>query len=66
MPELRCNVTSCKYNKDNFCCAESVMVNAIRPGCSSKEGTYCNAFEHKSTYNEKEIDSNSKFFSVWD
>jgi hypothetical protein len=23
------------------------MVNAIRPGCTSKEGTYCDAYERR-------------------
>ncbi|KYO67809.1 DUF1540 domain-containing protein [Thermovenabulum gondwanense] len=66
MPEIRCNVASCRYNRDNVCHAESVLVNAIRPGCSSKEGTYCDAFEHRNSYKEKDSQSNSKFMSLWD
>jgi hypothetical protein len=52
MQNLKCNVTTCKYNQSSQCCAENVMVNAIRPGCTSKEGTYCEAYE-KSDLNEK-------------
>jgi hypothetical protein len=45
MRNLKCNVATCKYNQSNQCCAESIIVNAIRPGCASKEGTYCEAYE---------------------
>ena len=31
------------HNQNSRCCAENVMVKAIRPGCASKEGTYCEA-----------------------
>lgn len=47
MPNLKCNVTTCKYNRNLECCAENVMVNAIRPNCTSKEGTYCDAYTRK-------------------
>ncbi|TYP56688.1 DUF1540 domain-containing protein [Thermosediminibacter litoriperuensis] len=47
MPNLKCNVTTCKYNNNRECCAENVMVNAIRPTCTSKEGTYCDAYTRK-------------------
>jgi len=47
MPKVKCNVTTCKYNNNNECLSENLMVNAIRPGCSSKEGTYCDAYEKK-------------------
>ncbi|WP_422443604.1 DUF1540 domain-containing protein [Thermoanaerobacterium sp. DL9XJH110] len=47
MANIKCNVSTCKNNKDNECRAESVMVNAIRPGCTSKEGTYCDAYERR-------------------
>ncbi len=45
MQNLKCNVATCKYNQNSRCCAENVMVKAIRPGCASKEGTYCEAYE---------------------
>ncbi|MDK2878863.1 MAG: hypothetical protein PWR06_1579 [Thermoanaerobacteraceae bacterium] len=50
MANIKCNVSTCKYNKDSECCAESVMVNSIRPGCTSKEGTYCDAYEKKDDF----------------
>lgn len=47
MAKVKCNVTTCKYNNNNDCCSENLMVNAIRPECSSKEGTYCDAYEKR-------------------
>lgn len=62
MADIKCSVPTCKYNKENCCQAESVMVNAIRPGCTSKEGTFCEAYERNDT---PESCNTSKGTSCW-
>ena len=34
MATIKCNVSTCKYNKNCQCNAENVVVNAVRPECS--------------------------------
>ncbi|MCR4431561.1 MAG: DUF1540 domain-containing protein [Tepidanaerobacteraceae bacterium] len=63
MARIKCNVSTCKYNRDNECCAENVMVNSIRPECTSKEGTYCDAYE-KNDYLGKSTTADK--ISCWD
>ncbi|MDI3481335.1 MAG: hypothetical protein PWQ97_990 [Tepidanaerobacteraceae bacterium] len=63
MANIKCNVSTCKYNKDNECCAKNVMVNSIRQGCTSKEGTYCDAYEKNDYYDKSNATDGN---SCWD
>ncbi|HHY04690.1 MAG TPA: DUF1540 domain-containing protein [Thermoanaerobacterales bacterium] len=63
MATIKCNVSTCKYNKNCQCNAENVVVNAVRPECSFKEGTYCNAYERNTT---KSNSNKSEGIYFWD
>jgi hypothetical protein len=63
MARVKCNVSTCKYNNNNGCCSENLMVNAIRPGCTSKEGTYCDGYERR---DDSEIRTSTDRRSFWE
>lgn len=49
MPQIKCNVTECQYNKDIMCDAPMIQVdhNGTQNSSSSQE-TQCNTFKSKS------------------
>ncbi|RKD25247.1 protein of unknown function [Caminicella sporogenes DSM 14501] len=42
---VKCSVSNCKYNKNNYCHADKLEVNAIGDGYAlTSEGTACSTF----------------------
>jgi hypothetical protein len=43
--EVKCSVSNCKYNKDNYCFANKLEVNAMGDGyAKTSDGTVCTTF----------------------
>lgn len=53
--EVKCSVSNCKYNKNNYCNANKIEVNAMGDGyAKTSDGTACSTFvssiENNQTY----------------
>lgn len=45
MPALRCDVTNCLHNDDNYCCKRTILVDGANAGTS--ESTCCASFDER-------------------
>lgn len=45
MPALRCDVTNCLHNSDNYCCKRTILVEGENAGTS--EATCCSSFDER-------------------
>ena len=45
MTNLKCSVTNCGHNKDNYCCKESILVEG--ENASTPASTRCSSFVYK-------------------
>lgn len=51
--EVKCSVTNCKHNKQNYCRAKGLKVNAMGDGyAKTSDGTVCSTFEPKTDDNQ--------------
>ena len=51
--QVRCSVTNCIYNRDNYCYAKGLEVNAMGNGyAETSDGTACSTFICKVDNNE--------------
>lgn len=51
--EVKCSVSNCKYNNNNYCQANKLEVNAIGDGYAmTSDGTACTTFISKTDDNQ--------------
>lgn len=45
MPELRCTVDNCSYNKEQYCTLNAILVDGNGKGATNVEDTCCSNFD---------------------
>lgn len=54
--EVKCSVSNCKYNNNNYCFAERLEVNAMGDGyANTSNGTICNTFAPKDDKEKEDL-----------